>query len=168
MQIDIRELSEGHHSLTLSGRLDAEDYPWVADVEQPFEVVLTMSRFAKNINLQVQINATAVMVCDRCLEPFRQKISEAASRYIELHPSAMSSELSSEDDVIQLRADQREFDLTAIVAEHLQLGIPFKRLCSTDCLGLCSQCGINRNEKDCACDQPPADQRLAQLKKFKV
>jgi uncharacterized protein len=36
-------------------------------------------------------------------------------------------------------------------------------LCRSDCLGLCPQCGGNRNLDECHCDEDPIDPRWAAL-----
>lgn len=71
------------------------------------------------------------------------------------------------------RADEEEamihffegdtIDLLPYVAQAIFLNMPMKTLCREDCKGLCSECGINLNEKECSCDKSPIDPRLAVL-----
>ena len=42
-------------------------------------------------------------------------------------------------------------DLTKILLEILIIEIPFKKLCTNPCKGLCPVCGINLNYKLCSC-----------------
>lgn len=42
-------------------------------------------------------------------------------------------------------------DLGEVLAEQLQLQIPFQPLCKSSCHGICSQCGTDLNQARCAC-----------------
>ena len=44
-------------------------------------------------------------------------------------------------------------DLSPLVREYLLLDLPLQPVCRPECLGLCPECGNNRNESTC---QPPA------------
>lgn len=43
-------------------------------------------------------------------------------------------------------------DLKKMVRDNIYLNLPMKNLCSDECLGLCSVCGCNLNEKNCDCE----------------
>ena len=55
-----------------------------------------------------------------------------------------------------------EVDLEPLVRDAVLLELPPAPLCRPDCLGLCPQCGVNRNEEPCNC-QPPVDHRWSVL-----
>lgn len=42
-------------------------------------------------------------------------------------------------------------DLSEVLAEQLQLQIPFQPLCKEECHGICSLCGTDLNQGRCAC-----------------
>jgi uncharacterized protein len=42
-------------------------------------------------------------------------------------------------------------DLESLARDAVMLELPLAPLCSEDCLGLCPQCGANRNETSCTC-----------------
>jgi len=48
--------------------------------------------------------------------------------------------------------------------EFVLLTLPMQRVCSEDCKGICPECGLNRNLKECACHGAKADDRWAALK----
>ena len=56
-----------------------------------------------------------------------------------------------------------QIDLEQMVREQFQLALPMKPLCRDQCLGLCSGCGTNLNERRCTCDTRWRDPRLAAL-----
>lgn len=76
-----------------------------------------------------------------------------------------SFDLTSAD---QETYDGRQIDLDPILREQVLLALPMHAVCREDCRGLCSQCGQNLNEQQCACDQKVIDPRLAALKNIKL
>jgi uncharacterized protein len=42
-------------------------------------------------------------------------------------------------------------DATEELRQALVLAVPMRVICSSDCRGLCQQCGGNRNLRDCGC-----------------
>jgi uncharacterized protein len=71
-------------------------------------------------------------------------------------------DLSDRDMVVSYYQEDR-LDLGEMVREQFFLGIPMKRLCREDCLGLCPSCGASRNTTRCDCPPEPADPRFASL-----
>lgn len=72
------------------------------------------------------------------------------------------------DSADQETYDGRQIDLDPILREQVLLALPMDAVCREDCKGLCSQCGQNLNEQQCACDQKVIDPRLAALKNIKL
>jgi uncharacterized protein len=59
-------------------------------------------------------------------------------------------------------------DLESIIREQIILTLPLKPLCSEDCRGLCTRCGVNLNQERCACKAETAAGPLAGLAKLKT
>lgn len=75
-------------------------------------------------------------------------------------------ELATDDlDVFPYAGDV--IDLEPLVREQFILAVPFAPLCKDDCLGLCPQCGVDRNVSSCACEKP-IDPRFAALQGLKL
>lgn len=75
-------------------------------------------------------------------------------------------ELATDDlDVFPYAGDA--VDLEPLVREQFILAVPFAPLCKDDCLGLCPQCGIDKNVESCACEKP-IDPRFAALQGLKL
>ena len=53
------------------------------------------------------------------------------------------------------------------LAEAVGLHEPQRILCRVDCKGLCSQCGVDRNESTCDCVVDTVDPRWEALRKLK-
>jgi uncharacterized protein len=60
-----------------------------------------------------------------------------------------------------------EIDLEPLARETVVLELPQAPLCREDCLGLCPECGIDRNEGTCSC-QPPLDPRWSVLDELRT
>jgi uncharacterized protein len=65
------------------------------------------------------------------------------------------------DDAVEIVGDQ--IDLAPLVREYVLLELPEAPLCREDCAGICPQCGADRNESPCDCDNTAADLRWAAL-----
>ena len=66
----------------------------------------------------------------------------------------------AEDDLYPITDDT--IDLGPLVRDAIVLELPMAPLCREDCLGLCPQCGADRNEAECSC-VAPRDPRWANL-----
>ncbi len=131
----------------------------------------SLSKMGREVFLKGNISTEMELVCSRCLEPLIYKIrSKISSHYVpgneteghetdvELHASDIEMEFYSDDQI----------DLTQAVYDQMLLSLPLVRLCKTDCQGICSQCGVNRNKENCQCsDKDSIDPRLAVLKTLK-
>lgn len=105
-----------------------------------------------NINIKVNLE----MNCSRCLDTFIYPID------FEIEERFTSIDETTDSDVIFVKSD--ELDITDFVEREIISTLPIKRLCSTDCKGLCHNCGKNLNRETCTCDNVDVDVRLAGLK----
>lgn len=131
----------------------------------------SLSKVGREVILKGSISTEMEMICSRCLEPLRYKVrSKVSSRYVpgqETDNLDTDVELHASDIEIEYYSDDR-IDLTQAVYDQMMLSLPLARLCREDCQGICSQCGVNRNKKDCQCsDKDSVDPRLAVLKTLK-
>lgn len=86
--------------------------------------------------------------CVRCLSRFHHLL-ELPFRWL----LTGEKDFSSEDliDVVYFSNQSDSIDLTDAVVDIIGLAEPMKPICKKDCLGLCSQCGINLNSESCKC-----------------
>jgi uncharacterized protein len=73
---------------------------------------------------------------------------------------------ASEDLEINYIAEEF-LDLSLILAEQVQVRIPFQPLCKEDCKGICANCGADLNVGRCACSKIRKETPFAALKDFK-
>ena len=114
--------------------------------------------------LHVDITYAYKEPCGRCLEPLRREEETVLSEKL-LHQSDVDS--NNENDNIIYNYDEK-LDLTEEILNTIVLSLPMKPLCSEDCKGICSQCGINLNKKKCDCVVDNIDPRFAVLKDLRL
>jgi len=133
------------------------------------EVRATAELVDNQIRLTGELHTRVELVCARCLDP----VTEEISREFDLLYRPMNT-IRTEDDA-RLDEDEAEvaffegtgFFLADALAEQVNLAIPMKAICRSDCRGLCPQCGANLNHEDCHCQTHQIDPRLAQLARVK-
>ncbi len=117
-----------------------------------------------------RISGTVEADCDRCLGK-AQFVLDAPFDLFYQPNSAVEGE-----DEISINEGQAEIgfykgagiELEEILQEQVLLMLPMHRLCSEACKGLCPQCGRNRNEGSCECNEVPRDDRWGSLKQFHI
>jgi uncharacterized protein len=106
--------------------------------------------------------------CSRCLAPYDFSHQEEFS--LVLYPRKAVSDADLELDREDLDAyfyDDSNVAVAPIVEERIQMAIPMKPLCREDCLGLCVQCGADRNVTRCNCVVEFIDPRWRALELLK-
>ncbi|HEY85671.1 MAG TPA: DUF177 domain-containing protein [Chloroflexi bacterium] len=104
--------------------------------------------------------------CTRCLAPVSvavsMEIEETFTPRVDIVTGGKLSQ-SPDVDATTLISEQHILDLTEVVRQSLYLAQPAQILCKEDCLGLCPQCGKNRNQVQCNCTEETIDSRWADL-----
>ncbi|PXY27086.1 YceD family protein [Prauserella muralis] len=77
--------------------------------------------------------------CSRCLEPITGTV-EVDLTELFAFPDSTTDETTEEDEVSRVVDDW--IDLEPVVRDALVLALPLVPLCSEDCAGLCSGCGV--------------------------
>ena len=118
-----------------------------------------------------QLNATIVCSCCRCLRDYFL----AAHLQIDdvYYPvTAVSTgtplNLPSEADPSFIIDDHHILDISESVRQSIILATPMKPLCQKECAGICSECGINRNEAACVCQDQEINPIWAPLLKLSL
>lgn len=96
------------------------------------------------------------ILCDRCLEPIIDPvISELKLLVLNRESDAVEGEIELDaSDLEVLYCPGDTLDTSRILREQIELNVPMRALCKDGCLGLCPQCGQNRNESSCDCEAP--------------
>lgn len=110
---------------------------------------------------------TGDLRCARCVEPY--PFANSSEFHLRFRPRPEGSEHENEeveisDDELDVEFyTERTVPLSYLAAEQIHLAIPMKPLCDEKCLGLCAQCGTNRNREACKCEESVVDERWGAL-----
>ena len=110
------------------------------------------------------------LACPRCLKPAAMPVAAEVSLLVTARsgePMVGEVELE-EEDLNVLFIEGEELDTEPILIEQLQLNVPMRKLCRKDCRGLCPTCGVDRNEKNCDCEEQTVDSRWDALKDLQI
>ena len=167
MYISLRELEHG--AVRFKEVFQPDTLDLVEGVRQSgplaVEGLAELEPLTDEIRVQGKISGPMEAVCDRCLDPVHWVVD---AEFKLLYQPA--SELTAVEDVeIDDRATEIGFyegnslDVKDVVREQIVLSMPARNICREDCLGLCPECGKNRNQALCDCRSRPVDNRLAAL-----
>src|SRR5712692_2561518 len=170
MFLDVKELALHKIRIRQSfapGALDfhSKDFRQI----EPLEVRATAELVDSEIRISGALHTRLELVCARCLE----SVLEEISRDFDLYYRPMAT-IAKEEEVHLRWADTEiaffqgdGLFLADVLAEQVNLAVPMKAICRSDCRGLCPHCGANLNREDCRCETHTADARLAPLARLK-
>ncbi len=141
--------------------VEVQDGSWFPEAEVRRRSKLSASVSLEKSGNRVFFSGTMkVMIetdCDRCLEPYEFSLDEGFRLVLQLADESQASHDSTdiilgEDDLEVMFLERPLIDVEAILSQQLLLSLPQKRLCSSECRGLCRNCGANFNKDVCSCD----------------
>lgn len=127
--------------------------------EDDVDFVITYQENHK-VGVSSKFSLQCEATCSRCLKPVKFLLDLEIEREIDFDQTdEQRKEAMDEMDFVH------EFDLDTelLIQEEIMLNFPMQILCREDCRGLCPQCGIDRNEGICSCDEAPKDPRMAAI-----
>lgn len=104
------------------------------------------------------------LACARCLTELQQGVDVDV---VELFSDPATVEDRDDLDAGYEIGDGT-INLDTLLRDALLPAVPYRPLCEADCQGLCAQCGVNRNEQDCACVDETVDARWAALEALRL
>lgn len=118
--------------------------------------------------IQGDLDYVVDLLCSRCLDPY--PFANHASFTVRYRPRPAGSLV--EDEEVEIGEEDLELEyytdptvsLPELAAEQVQLSLPMKPLCTEGCLGLCPECGANRNRGACTCGESVTDERWGALR----
>ena len=126
------------------------------------------------VDLRGGFEATLETECGRCLRRYRLPLQD--SFHLGLDPYGESVDLDPEglqslakvgiclgEELDSGWYKGNELELDGFLTELISLALPLQFICSEDCLGLCSQCGIDRSQASCECKMPKPKSPFAVL-----
>ena len=114
---------------------------------------------------------SADLACSRCVDPY--PFASSSTFHLRFRPRPELPQ--QESDELEIAPDEfdiefyndRSVSLRDLALEQVQLSIPMKPLCEENCLGLCPQCGANRNRESCRCESSIVDERWGALREMR-
>ena len=132
-----------------------------------------VTRLGDSLLVQGDIDASVLIECSRCLEPFAlpvdARLEEQFLPTIDVDTGAplRREEFEESDQTFDIDPNHL-MDLTEPVRQALLVALPMKPLHSEDCKGICLQCGANLNEVDCGHADEPEDNRWTGLRELRI
>jgi len=120
------------------------------------DLKLRLESVHEGIYVSGGLKTVAQAECSRCLEPVTVPVQVDIQELF-------AYSLEVEDDLV-IQGEQ--IDLEPIIIDSVVLNLPFTPICSPDCLGLCSECGVRLNENPDHAHEAPIDSRWNELKKL--
>lgn len=122
-------------------------------------------RIQKGINAHLtNIELKAQFECSKCLKKFTEDIKiHSAERHFHFDPPKV---VEDPEDLFLVNKKNLTIDLSQPLRQEIILHFPSVPVCSSNCKGICAQCGKDRNKGECNCkDENPHEHKpLAILK----
>jgi uncharacterized protein len=122
------------------------------------------------IRIRGTLSVTIGAPCDRCLETATFPVEKRFD--LDYHPA---EEITSggEDEIEEVESEVAYYegdrlDLNEVLREVVLLALPMQLVCNETCKGICPDCGSNRNQQSCDCQQRTVDDRWNQLRNLRV
>jgi uncharacterized protein len=150
MKIAVQEISEEGLTFIFDS---GEWLPESVAATGPVHAALTLKRKGSRILINGELDLRILDVCDRCLSDITSSIASEFKTSFELQNEECferEHQLDHEEIDTEFFTDS-EFDVTEFLRQQLLLSLPVKRLCSEECRGLCSHCGVDLNKESCSC-----------------
>ena len=144
----------------IDGSLEAEGRE-----SEPLTGQVELLRTKTGVLVRAHLQITATDACSRCLRPLSQVLSvdfeEEFQATVDRHTGEPVTDRPDGDDF--LIDENHMLDLTEAVRQYREAVADMQPLCRPDCLGICPDCGKDRNSGECSCAEAPVDSRWAAL-----
>jgi len=145
---------------------------------EPLRFELRAYRMAEDLLLEGEVRGRLELECSRCLARYPETIQESFRLLLEPAGARVPTEPDAAHALAEngmCLGDELEtgwyqgtlIDLSAFFRELVILAMPAKPLCREECLGLCPQCGADRNKQSCTCSKVDSTSPFAVLAKLR-
>lgn len=162
MQFDLKKFiatgSKPYHA-EFQCDLSARDFSG-ARISEPVTAYFDAEADGDEVHMTLRADACVHGECARCLDPLTRQET------VEAEWTVKERDLDDPDFDLPLN-EKGHLDVDEWLCQEFMFQVPMVLLCSTDCAGLCPECGKKR--ADCTCthqeqSDAPIDARLAILK----
>ncbi len=159
MYIDINTI--GVKGLLLEDRVELDDHLLIEDESfflDGVEFMVFLTREKEKIRVRGQIRTVLSLRCVNCLDNFELKVNSKFDIILfPIHVVKAVDKALTSDEMEYIFFEGEEIDLEKILMEQVNLFIPFNPICSSDCKGMCPNCGVNLNYEQCQCENSVTD-----------
>lgn len=132
------------------------------DFAGPVSVVIDALSGVDDVEVTTTVRVPWTGSCRRCLADVRgEATTTVVERFAPEGSPVVGRGERSEAEVLAVVGDQ--IDLAPTVRETAVIELPVAPLCSTECRGICAECGADLNFGDCGCRVVVADDRWSAL-----
>mgnify|MGYP006295422579 CR=1 FL=1 len=129
----------------------------------PVKVEVKVAKSSSCLTVECNIEVKTNFHCDRCLDEYDGLLNTKAE-FIVTSDTRIKAD---SDEIIFISSAVDEVDISKNIRDAILLAIPYKRICSPQCRGLCPSCGKNLNDGPCDCHDETIDPRWEKLKNLK-
>lgn len=145
---EVRQLDFFEPAAALNTRVDASPGACDQHFARDLAVVAEIYRSGHDVHFSGSIDAVVKAACGLCLDDFERPIYRDFS-FVILPATSVGDDAEDDEGVDHYSGDG--LDLSPLVTEQALLALDSLPLCSPDCRGLCSGCGVNLNREQCRC-----------------
>ena len=148
MNIFRSDLNTGFKNKLFETKLEHIDDRNIALEDNKLVCEFTSTKTKNGFKIKGHLINNVVNDCDRCLCSYIVKNKLKIN--IDIYNDSSSID-NRKDDILYWPSKKHSIDIRDYLLEILLVEVPFKKLCSTDCKGICIKCGSNRNDESCLC-----------------
>ncbi len=171
LEVNVAQLLKDRVGTTKSIRIDGPeldlDGSGEASAHVRGEVLLT--RTDRGIWASGPLAISVDNQCSRCLVTFASwvnvKVDDVFLPSVDIVTGAKARYIDAGDADVHSIDGKHVLDLSDTLRQYRLASLPLAPLCREDCKGICPECGADRNESDCSCEQFQ-DLRWAKLREL--
>ena len=120
----------------------------------------------EDIRIRGFLKTRVEAACDRCLKAVALPVERDFDlTYRPVATIAREEEMELPEGELDIGFYHGEgMELGDVLAEQVILALPMKVICREECLGLCPNCGVDRNAGRCQCPAPQSESPFAALR----
>lgn len=138
-------------------KLDGTEHRFVK--KNPMELTITCTGDRK-VHVEGNTEVSLMLPCSRCLEDVETAFQIGVSKELDFRESEQDR-IEDLDELSYIVG--YDLDVDRLVYNEILLNFPLQVLCSEDCKGICSVCGMNLNKGTCQCDRTVIDPRMSKF-----
>jgi uncharacterized protein len=163
--------SSSRDSWSVKGVIPAESLVELgaeSEIVTPALVDIAVTRQQKLWQVQGDLEISATLPCSRCLNKYTLTLMVTVDRFFSTgqDPAKDFGQTEMEEDIVFL--DTGEFSPLRFAEDEFILVLPMIPLCSDRCLGLCQNCGADKNREPCNCPDEKKENPFAILGNIKL